>query len=75
MVIGTIGPPGCSSVFVRRPTEDGRPLGISEMPFAGPVTVRICVSTLPAAVDVTVWEALISVMVTVEKAGVGRTIV
>ena len=62
-------------MFVRRPTEEGRPPGIWEISAAGPVTVKIFVSTLPGAVEVMVYAALVSVTVIVEKAGVGRTIV
>ena len=67
---GTIGPGDRSSLFVRRPTEEGRPVGSSDIPSAGPVTVRVRVATLAA---VTVKAGLVTVTVTVLKAGVGRT--
>ena len=43
-----MGPGFCSSLFVSKPTEEGRSLGISDMPCAGPVTVKTCVATFAA---------------------------
>ena len=68
MGTGTSGSPPSETI----PTEVGSWLGTCDTPAAGPVTVKICVSTL-AIVAVTVKAALVTVMVRVVGEGAGRT--